>query len=497
MTCGDKKSCERRRRTEENEAPDQENDGIDRLGALPDDILHHIMSFLYTKDAAATCVLSTRWRNLFSSIPVLHLNINGLPDPVLESDDSDEEFFESLSIGYKVILQRNRAPIRKLRVWVYRLVERFQLAIDFFISAALQCDVKELDIVVSHNATGRLFPLEIFTYKTLVTVKLSWQVNLVVPSSVFLPNLKVLHLTGPMGVVDENCFPRLIRGCPSLEELYLVLHRLSVMIEVVDLSSPSLKKLRLTSLGGRYNYVIDCNSLEYLEVSGFGNHMFMLNVPNLKDLEYEIDAQRVTFIQELKSLVRATISSAQLDAEGTESQQAFDLVNRLQSVQSLDLCHHSLQALHYSRHLLPTYENLTALVIKAPWDDDFDHRNLWTMLPALLQRAPNLEVLIFHKVFRNDFSGTKEFKCILAEAIPICFVERLREIEIREFYGEEYEIKLVQYFLQNGKSLKKMTLCGVRQQSNTLSDAWNKILLFNKSSEVCQIVFKETIWMRS
>ncbi|XP_071905850.1 F-box protein At4g22280-like [Coffea arabica] len=185
------------------------------------------MSFVDTKDAAATCVLSTRWRNLFSwwkdfrwRIPVLHLNINGPPDPVLALDDSDGEFSESLSIGYKVILQRNRSPIRKLSVCAEdRLVERFQMALEFFISAALQFDVQELDIVVSHSATGRLFPIEIFICKTLVTVKLSWQVNLLVPSSVFLPNLKVLHLTGPVGLIDENYFPRLIRGCPSLEEL--------------------------------------------------------------------------------------------------------------------------------------------------------------------------------------------------------------------------------------------------------------------------------------
>ena len=64
---------------------------------------------------------------------------------------------------------------------------------------------------------------------------------------------------------------------------------------------------------------------------------------------YEIDAQRVAFIQELKSLVRATISLSHHDAEGTESgllfrsQQAFELINWLQSVKSLDLYHHSLQ----------------------------------------------------------------------------------------------------------------------------------------------------------
>ncbi|GFZ11317.1 hypothetical protein Acr_22g0007150 [Actinidia rufa] len=43
----------------------------DRLSTLPKDLIHHILSFLDTKFAAQTCLLSKRWRSLWTSLPNL------------------------------------------------------------------------------------------------------------------------------------------------------------------------------------------------------------------------------------------------------------------------------------------------------------------------------------------------------------------------------------------------------------------------------------------
>ncbi|XP_026445006.1 F-box/FBD/LRR-repeat protein At1g16930-like isoform X2 [Papaver somniferum] len=46
--------------------------GEDRISQLPDSIIHHILSFLSdTTYAVQTCVLSKRWRYLWTSLPVL------------------------------------------------------------------------------------------------------------------------------------------------------------------------------------------------------------------------------------------------------------------------------------------------------------------------------------------------------------------------------------------------------------------------------------------
>ncbi|KAF7077541.1 hypothetical protein CFC21_082080 [Triticum aestivum] len=50
----------------------------DRIGALPDHILHHLLSYLPAQAAARTCVLAWRWRHLWKS--TTGLRIVGLDD---------------------------------------------------------------------------------------------------------------------------------------------------------------------------------------------------------------------------------------------------------------------------------------------------------------------------------------------------------------------------------------------------------------------------------
>ena len=73
----------------------------DRLSALPDSLLHTIMSFLKARQAVQTCVLGTRWRHLWRSVPCLDVDLDEFravpkpsnnPDP--DVDNSDVEFDE-------------------------------------------------------------------------------------------------------------------------------------------------------------------------------------------------------------------------------------------------------------------------------------------------------------------------------------------------------------------------------------------------------------------
>ncbi|KAF8700188.1 hypothetical protein HU200_034565 [Digitaria exilis] len=48
----------------------------DRLSALPDCLLHTIMSSLKARQAVQTCVLSTRWRHLWRSVPCLDIDLD-------------------------------------------------------------------------------------------------------------------------------------------------------------------------------------------------------------------------------------------------------------------------------------------------------------------------------------------------------------------------------------------------------------------------------------
>ncbi|RLM75018.1 hypothetical protein C2845_PM15G09190 [Panicum miliaceum] len=49
-------------------------DGGDRLSALPDELLHSIMSLLMARQVVQTSVLSRRWRDLWRSTPCLDID---------------------------------------------------------------------------------------------------------------------------------------------------------------------------------------------------------------------------------------------------------------------------------------------------------------------------------------------------------------------------------------------------------------------------------------
>jgi F-box domain len=48
----------------------------DRISILPDRLLHLIMSFMTTQEAIQTCVLSKRWKNLWTTLPFLDFTQN-------------------------------------------------------------------------------------------------------------------------------------------------------------------------------------------------------------------------------------------------------------------------------------------------------------------------------------------------------------------------------------------------------------------------------------
>ncbi|KAM0833496.1 hypothetical protein ACQ4PT_064225 [Festuca glaucescens] len=62
-------------RTDDGESMETAVDGgEDRIGALPDDLLKYLMSFLLSREAVRTCVLAKRWRTLWRSVPALRID---------------------------------------------------------------------------------------------------------------------------------------------------------------------------------------------------------------------------------------------------------------------------------------------------------------------------------------------------------------------------------------------------------------------------------------
>nr|CAB3483637.1 unnamed protein product [Digitaria exilis] len=52
----------------------------DRLSALPDELLRHVLSFLRSRQAVQTTVLSKRWVDLWRSVPAIDLDVTDFPE---------------------------------------------------------------------------------------------------------------------------------------------------------------------------------------------------------------------------------------------------------------------------------------------------------------------------------------------------------------------------------------------------------------------------------
>ncbi|TKY66147.1 putative F-box/LRR-repeat protein [Spatholobus suberectus] len=157
----------------------EEDSNIDRLSALPDCVLLRILSSLETKEAAATSNLSARWRNLFLSLPDIDLRFCVNDNA---SDSGRNRLFQLfVQFANRVLQQRNKAPIRKIRLHVKHFVERFRPGFDSLLmstAAAISTyKVEVLDVFVKMDKTTEpcsvAVPHGMFSSETLVSFDLS------------------------------------------------------------------------------------------------------------------------------------------------------------------------------------------------------------------------------------------------------------------------------------------------------------------------------------
>ncbi|KAH1032590.1 hypothetical protein J1N35_044764 [Gossypium stocksii] len=135
-----------------------EEDLADRLSELPDNVILHIMSSLPIKEAVRTCLLSTRWKDLFTSISNIEL------DGVLRKRALRNRFMEFvdgfLSLRKDISVDRLRLCYgpgidhRKINEWILRLLSSCNSLEELLVQS---CDLSNLNkLSVCHPTLKRV-----------------------------------------------------------------------------------------------------------------------------------------------------------------------------------------------------------------------------------------------------------------------------------------------------------------------------------------------------
>ena len=97
----------------------EKNFGIDRMSSLPHDVRTHILSFLTTREAVQTCILSKRWINTWTSVSDLKFNIKEFGLPEIIDDEMAVKFVTKFELLVKSVLEkRETSCVNIFQLWL-------------------------------------------------------------------------------------------------------------------------------------------------------------------------------------------------------------------------------------------------------------------------------------------------------------------------------------------------------------------------------------------
>ncbi|KAL3626601.1 hypothetical protein CASFOL_030150 [Castilleja foliolosa] len=334
---------------------------MDRLSALPDHILCHILSFLPTKISVSTSTLSTRWRTIWAHVPTICFN------------SGDYLTYTITYATFPMIINR------VMMLHKVRSLDSITLFVPFFrgpeydlesfIMCAKSRNVRNLDI---HFDPERMLPrcFSLFSCASLTRLKLSGFICSRKTGNAYFPSLKKLHLEYFRCQSDKD-LSRLLSGCSVLEDLVLDDIYFDDKISLCfDVSLSTLKRLTFiyeydfydSDLGLEYSLKINAPALIYLKVRCVNSSFSVDSVSPLTSL-IEADI-RMSYISMLKFL-HCLCNVRCLTLRGEYTKEFGDMA--------------------FACPILK-FDNLTKLV--------YEHVACWPLLRKFLEIADNLEILI-------------------------------------------------------------------------------------------------------
>lgn len=199
-------------------------DSNDFISALPEHIIHHILSLLRSpKEVARATTLSKKWREICSSYSILVFDQRKFTKAVnsrrREYRERTQVFLNFASRSVQSRLQGGY-HMAKIQFRMTYCDLDFSNRIDNWLSLVAKSSVQELDLHFPHLANGLYnLPQSLFTSSAITRLKL-FNCKLGTLEEIKLPNLRGLCL-GKLDICDFHVW-HLILCCPLIQDLRLI-----------------------------------------------------------------------------------------------------------------------------------------------------------------------------------------------------------------------------------------------------------------------------------
>ncbi|XP_074273498.1 F-box/LRR-repeat protein At3g59190-like isoform X2 [Silene latifolia] len=424
---------------------------LDRISSLPDDVLGHILSFLPTRSAVSTSILSTKWQRLFTLTTCLSFDDAPCFDHPKENEriEATRRFKEFVD---KVLELHQISPIKKFSLVSHATITPDGSDLKRWFTNALRKGVQELYYWLDRMPYYNTFDHDdFFMCETLVSLKMIGREyhNIKVPLSASLPKLKILHL-GLVIFFDFNSVERLFSSCELLEELTL--------------------SYCVCTTGGHVNMCTRILKVLTIEYCSFSPGTFEIDARNLAYLTYKSN-MGVRIIPSWKyscSLVKAELSfGINEDSRHCEREllkaAAYKVAELQFEVDSAQL----LLTLDDDKQM-PEFNSLSRLCIGAC------SCNAWKHVMRLIDKSPQLKTVVFNSGFPCCINSSYDcpdycYGGLLPPSdIPLePFSCRVNVIEVYEFCGDKGPLLLMGHLLRNASVLKSLivsTVCDINQE---------------------------------
>uniref|UniRef100_A0A0D9W2N6 F-box domain-containing protein n=1 Tax=Leersia perrieri TaxID=77586 RepID=A0A0D9W2N6_9ORYZ len=424
--------------------PDSDEDG-DILSALPDCLLHIIMSFLPARQAVQTCLLSRRWRDLWRSMPCLDIDGDKFMSTTAASSSSFHSATASTSTPMVNWVKMENFTTNMLFTHNAQSLDRFRLNLPDHMRITGHPDDVERQAKRWILRGFRYQPKEIQIAIGTISDSI-FRTKLPFLGATSARRLKRMQLSGlALGKLFGDC----IRSwCPVLESMELK----NCNIDFNEIVSDTIKSLA----------IVDCHGC-HPQVDLVERKTLAVKAPNLTSLflRYKALGYRVIFVDQMDSLVEASICQTCWHMILFHDDLYVDVLGRLLNVENLNLSCSPPPEVEPSPNIsinVPTFHKMNTLRFH---QCDLG-RNLH-ILRSFLKNAPNLEKIILENCKIPDNLGKRKRKARVNKRRPSkrkgVIISDSQDSKLIRITYRDGDIKnLIELLLDNRRKLESNTI---------------------------------------